>query len=220
MLVALAVDPMLTVVILLNLAMLATSRLSGCIRIFALQSLILALAPIALQSHATAPPGLHAVVIAVGAIGLKVVLIPWILTRVIRSGEIHREIEPFLGFTASVLFGALIIAASFGLSHRLTLPVPPATDLILPTGLATVFVGLLMMVSRLQAITQVIGFLVIENGVFTFGLLLLEKMPVLVELGILLDLFVAVFIMGIVVYHIRREFDHMETHHLDALREG
>jgi hydrogenase-4 component E len=181
---------------------------------------LLAFLPIALQMHATAPPGVHAVAIAIGTIALKVILIPWILTRVIRTGEIHREIEPFLGFTASVLFGALIVVASFGLAHQLSLPEQPATDLILPVGLSTVFVGLLMMVSRLQAITQVIGYLVIENGVFTFGLLLFEKMPVLVELGILLDLFVAVFIMGIVVYHIRREFDHMDTHLLDALKES
>jgi hydrogenase-4 component E len=83
-----------------------------------------------------------------------------------------------------------------------------------------VLIGLLVLVSRLKAITQVVGYLVLENGIFLFGLLLLEQMPVLVELGILLDLFVAVFIMGIVVHHIRREFDHMDTHLLDAVKES
>lgn len=216
----LVIDSCLTLALLLNLAMVATSRLSGCIRIFAAHSLLLSVLPLALQLHHGSMPGMHAWAIAIGTIGLKVILIPWVLLRVLRSGEIHIEIEPFLGFTASVLFGALITVASFGLTHHLNLPVEPATDMILPVALATVSIGLLILVSRLKAITQVVGYLVMENGAFIFGLLLLERMPVLVELGILLDLFVAVFIMGIVVYHIRREFDHMDTHLLDALKES
>ena len=216
----LLVDYCLTLVVLLNLAMLATSRLSGCIRIFAAQSLLLAVLPLALQFHHGSIFSIHAWAIAIGTVGLKVMLIPWVLLRVLRTGEIHVEIEPLLGFTASVLFGALITIASFGLTHHMSQPVAPATDLILPVALATVSIGLLILVSRLKAITQVIGYLVMENGAFIFGLLLLERMPVLVELGILLDLFVAVFIMGIVVYHIRREFDHMDTHLLDTLKES
>lgn len=217
--IALAIDSFLTLVVLLNLAMLATSRLSVCIRIFALQSLLLSVLPLALQADRGETLGIHSAAILAGTIGLKAILIPWVLNRVIRTGDIHREIEPFVGFTASVLFGGLIVVASFGLARELRLPVEPATDLILPVALATVFAGLLILVSRLKAVTQVIGYLVIENGVFTFGLLLVEKMPILVELAILLDLFVAVFIMGIVAYHIRREFDHMDTHLLDAPKE-
>jgi hydrogenase-4 component E len=72
----------------------------------------------------------------------------------------------------------------------------------------------------LKAITQVLGFLVVENGIFILGLLLLKQTPLLVEMGILLDLFVGVFIMAIVVYQIRREFDHMDTHLLDSLKES
>jgi hydrogenase-4 component E len=218
--IALIADSILMLVVLLNLVMLATSRLTGCIRLFAMQSLLLAILPVVLDLHRTSPPGIHAIAIAVATILLKAMLIPSILIRVIRTGEIHREIEPYLGFTASVLFGTLIVISSFGLAHQLRLPVEPTTDIILPVALATVFIGLLILVGRLKAITQVIGYLVIENGVFIFGLLLFEKMPVLVELGVLLDLFVAVFIMGIVVYHIRREFDHMDTHLLDSLKES
>jgi hydrogenase-4 component E len=214
------VEFFLTLVVLLNIAMLATSRLSVCIRIFAAQSLLLSALPILLQSHHASSVGAHAIAIAAGTIGLKVVLIPRVLLRVLRSGEIHQEIEPFLGFTASVLFGAVIVIAGFSLASRMTLPVEPGSAMIVPVALATVAIGLLVLVSRLKAITQVVGYLVLENGIFLFGLLLLEQMPVLVELGILLDLFVAVFIMGIVVHHIRREFDHMDTHLLDALKES
>ena len=137
----------------------------------------------------------------------------------LRTGEIHREIEPFIGFTASVMLGALIIIAGFWFAKGLPLPTEAPTDLLLPVSLATLFNGLLMLVSRRTAITQVLGYLVVENGIFVFGLLLLERTPVLVEIGILLDLFVAVFIMGIVVYHIRREFDHMDTYLLGELKE-
>jgi hydrogenase-4 component E len=214
------VDFCLTLVVLLNIAMLATSRLSSCIRIFAAQSLFLSALPVLLQFHHASSVGVHAMAIAAGTVALKVILIPRVLLRVLRSGEIHREIEPFLGFTASVLFGAAIVVLSFGLSSRMVLPVEPGSTMIVPVALATVLIGLLVLVSRLKAITQVVGYLVLENGIFLFGLLLLEQMPVLVELGILLDLFVAVFIMGIVVHHIRREFDHMDTHLLDAVKES
>lgn len=94
------------------------------------------------------------------------------------------------------------------------------SDFLLPVSAATILVGLLILISRVKAITQVVGFLVVENGIYLFGLMLLKRTPLLVELGILLDLFVGVFIMAIVVYHIRREFDHMDTHLLDALKES
>lgn len=218
--ISMIVDSLLMVVVLFNLAMLGTSRLSGCIRLFAAQSVVLSVLPVLLELKHSATPGIHAVAIVFGTIGLKGVLIPAILLRVLRSGEIHREVQPFLGFTASVLFGALVVIASFGLAHRLVLPIAPAADLILPVAISTVLIGMVILVSRLKALTQVIGYLVLENGVFIFGLLLLEQVPILVELGILLDLFVAVFIMGIVVYHIREEFDHMDTHLLDTLKES
>lgn len=214
------IDAVFVLILLLNLMMLATSRLAMCIRIFALQSALLALMPVAGEVAQGELPGLHACLIGVGTLGLKVILIPTVLLRILRTGEIHKEVEPFIGFTASVLLGALIVVGGFAVSARLPLPTMPMSDLVLPTAIATVFIGLLTMVSRVKAITQVVGFLVLENGIFIFGLMLLEQTPLLVELGILLDLFVGVFIMGIVVYHIRREFDHMDTHLLDALKES
>ena len=213
------IDSILVLAVLLNLAMLATSRMAACIRTFALQSLLLALLPIAIGLRHEAMPGTHTFVIAAGAVGLKVFLIPWVLLRVLRTGEIHREVEPFIGFTASVMLGAAIIVVSFAFAKGMPLPTEAPTDLLVPVSIATLFNGLFMLVSRVKAITQVLGYLVVENGIFIFGLLLLEQTPVLVELGILLDLFVAVFIMGIVIYHIRREFDHMDTHLLGEPRE-
>lgn len=213
------IDAVLVLVTLLGLGMLAVSRLATLVRFFALQSLLLAFLPLAEESMLGEVPGMHGFLIAGGTLALKVILIPYILSRLIRTGEVHREVEPFIGFTASVFVGALLVIGSFAVATRLPLPVEPASRLIVPVALSTISLGLLTLVSRLKAITQVLGFLVLENGVFILGLLLLKQTPLLLELGILLDLFVGVFIMAIVVYHIRREFDHMDTHLLDALKE-
>ncbi|MHB1562035.1 MAG: NADH-quinone oxidoreductase subunit K, partial [Isosphaeraceae bacterium] len=91
--------------------------------------------------------------------------------------------------------------------------------LLVPASLATVWTGFLMLTTRKKAIMQVLGYLVLENGIFLFGLLLLEAMPLLVEAGILLDLFTGVFVMGIIVHHISREFASTSTEHLSELRE-
>ena len=89
----------------------------------------------------------------------------------------------------------------------------------MPTALSTVWTGLLLIVSRKKAVNQVLGFLVLENGVFCFGLLLSEFMPIMVEAGVLLDLFAAVFVMGIVMFHINREFSSLDTEKLSALKD-
>jgi hydrogenase-4 component E len=211
------IDMVLVLTVLLDLGILAVSRLVTGVRFFALQSLLLASLPLlgaALHGEAFS---WHAPFVVAGTIALKVVLIPYILIRFVRTGEIHAEITPLLGFTASVLVGALLVAASFAVAARLPLPLSPMSSMVIPASLSTLLIGLLVLISRVNAITQVLGFLLVENGIFTFGLTLLKSMPVLVELGILLDVFVGVFIMAIVVYHIRREFDHMDT---DALAEA
>ena len=89
----------------------------------------------------------------------------------------------------------------------------------MPASLATVWTGFLMLTTRKKAIMQVLGYLVLENGIFLFGLLLLEAMPFLVEVGVLLDLFTGVFVMGIIIHHISREFASISTEHLSELKE-
>jgi hydrogenase-4 component E len=90
---------------------------------------------------------------------------------------------------------------------------------VVPASLATVWAGFLMLTTRKKAIMQVLGYLILENGIFLFGLLLLEAMPFLVEVGILLDLFTGVFVMGITIFHINREFSSISTEHLTGLKE-
>ena len=91
--------------------------------------------------------------------------------------------------------------------------------LVVPASLATVWTGFLMLTTRKKAIMQVLGYLLLENGIFLFGMLLLEAMPFLVEVGVLLDLFTGVFVMGIIIYHVSREFASISTEHLAELKE-
>lgn len=213
-------DAILVLVVLLDLGLLAVSRLATGVRFFALQCLLLAFLPIAQEVLAGETPALHAFLIGGGTLVLKVIVIPYTLMKIIRTGEIHREIEPLIGFTASIMIGAFLVTASFVLAAGLALPVKPNSMMLVPVSISTLLIGLFILVSRVKAVTQVLGFLVMENGIFILGLLLLKQMPLLIELGILLDVFVGVFIMAIVVYQIRREFDHLDTHLLDAVKES
>jgi len=91
--------------------------------------------------------------------------------------------------------------------------------LLVPVALSSILIGLFLIVSRKKAVNQVLGFLVLENGIFTFGVGLVRELSLLVELGVLLDVFVAVFVMGIMIFHISREFDHLDTDQLSTLKE-
>src|SRR5207249_4545442 len=117
-----------------------------------------------------------------------------------------------------VLF-ACSLAGSLWLAGRLALPSPTISPLVVPVALFTMLVGLFLIVSRRKALTQVLGYLVLENAIYAFGVGLVEGTPMVVELGVLLDLFVAVFVMGIAVFHINREFDHIDADRLSTLRD-
>ncbi len=130
----------------------------------------------------------------------------------------RREIDPIVGYTPSLLVGGALLGVALWLGWRLPLPVPAGSQFMIAVSLFTIMVGLFMIVARRMAITQVLGYLAMENGIYTFGLAFAEKEPLLVEMGILLDVFVAVFVMGIMIYHINREFDHIDTDRLSELR--
>jgi hydrogenase-4 component E len=136
-----------------------------------------------------------------------------------RDLSIHREIEPFIGYVTSLLLCAL--GTGLSLLFARTLPLAPEHQgsLLVPAALATVLTGFILLTSRKKAITQVVGYLILENGVFIMGLTLVNVLPFLVETGVLLDLFVGVFVMGIMIHHINREFASIDTTSLAKLRD-
>jgi hydrogenase-4 component E len=201
-------------VVLANFAVLGTTRLSTCIRAVAVQGFLLGVLPLVLHPSAS----LSLVGLAIGTVIVKAMLLPWFLLWAIREAQVRREIEPLIGYIASLLLGAVAVAISFAIARRLPLP-EPGIELLVPVAMSTVIIGLLVLTTRTKAITQVVGYLMLENGIYAFGLTLAERVPLLVELGVLLDVFVGVFVMGIVVFHINREFDSLSSARLTELRD-
>jgi hydrogenase-4 component E len=210
-------DMVFVLVVVIDLFLLASSRLGAAIRAVALQGALLSLLTLLLASAAHDLG--HVLLLAGGAFAIKAVLIPWLMFRAIREAAIRREVEPIVGYVPSMILGGAGVVLSFAFSRGLPLPTPEMHPFLVPTALATVWTGLLLVVSRRKAVTQVLGFLVLENGVFVFGQLLADIMPVMVEAGVLLDLLAAVFVMGIVMFHINREFASLDTDALASLKD-
>ncbi len=159
------------------------------------------------------------IVLALGAFGIKGIAIPRLLLRAIREAGVRREVEPMTSLHASILGAAVLVGVAFWMASQMDLPFPVGSRLLVPAAMANVLLGFLLLVARRQAITQVVGYLVLENGVFVFGLGLAAEQPILVEVSVLLDLLVGVFVMGIAILHISETFDHMDTATLASLRE-
>lgn len=207
-------DQLLVLVLLINFISLGTSRLIFSIRAVAVQGVILGILPGLIH-----PFSWHLVAITIVIIAVKGFVIPLLLGRAVRSAEVKHEVEPFLGYVPTLLLGAVFTALSFGFAGKLPMLPEHQNYMFVPASIATLMAGFLMLTTRRKAISQVIGYLVLENGIFIFGLLLAEAMPVMVEAGALLDLLVGTFVMGIVINQISREFSSLDTSLLTSLKE-
>lgn len=208
-------DLVMVLLLLLSVILLGSSRFAACIRAVALQGVLLSVLPLAIHGGNS----LHVWLFLFGTAVLKGVLFPFLLFWAIRETEASRESKPFVGYVVSLGWGALAFVISLWLGSRLPIPAGSGTGLDVSVALFTIWVGFFLIVSRREALSQVLGYLVLENGIYAFGVVLAFEEPLLVEFGILLDVFVAVFVMGIVVFHISREFDHIDTERLSVLKE-
>lgn len=210
-----AVDPLLVLVLLVNFFLLGTSRLKAAVSGSALQGVLLGALVLAVHEQL----GVQPLLIATGAALIKGLVIPSLLLRALRDAAIRREVEPLVGYVPSLLLGAAATGAAIVFAGTLPLAPGDAASLLVPASLATVLTGFILLVTRRKAITQVVGYLVLENGIFLMGLTLVEAVPFLVEVGVLLDVFVGVFVMGIIINHIHREFSSLDTARLSSLKE-
>src|SRR5260370_12362519 len=176
-----AADPLLVVLLLVNFFMLGTSRLRALISGSAAQGVLLALLVLAVHGEVT----WQSAVIALATVGLKSILIPSMLTRALRDAAIHREIEPVIGFVPSLLLGGLGTGLSVVFARTLPLAPEHVGSLLIPASLATAFCGFLLLATRRKAITQVVGYLALENGVFVMGLALIKPIPLLLHTAVL-----------------------------------
>jgi len=209
------IDAVLVIVLMLNLFALGNSRILAVIRTVAMQGVLLGMLPLLLHGHLS----VAIILTALSAIILKGIIIPVIMLRALRDAQIKREVEPLIGLLPSIILGALVTAGSLLFANHLPLSSGHEYALFVPTSIATILVGFIILITRFKALSQVVGYLILENGIFIFGMLLVEAMPFVVEMGVLLDLFVAIFVICIIVNHINRAFSSMDTRQLTSLKE-
>jgi hydrogenase-4 component E len=211
------IDALMVGLILADLALLGSSRLRLWVRLVAAQGLALGVLPILVEAGNLS---WHALLLGGASIGLRGIVFPLLLARVLRDNPARREVRPYVGYTPSLLFGIVAVAASLWIDARLhvTDGAGAFSTLAGPVAIFTILVGLFLIISRRKAISQILGYLVMENGIYILGVTLVMEVPLLVELGVLLDAFVAVFVMAVATHHLRQEFDHMDVDQLDTLK--
>jgi len=200
----------------LNLLALGSSRLPSLIRTVSLQGISLGVMTLILEYRDL---NWMIVMISLATVAGKGFVIPWLLRRAMRAANIEREIDPFIGLVPSLLLGAVGTIAAVALSSALPLLPEHAGSLLVPGAMASILTGFILLIGRAKAISQVCGYLILENGIYLFGLLLIKATPLLVEAGVLLDLTVGVFVLGIIVDRIQRAFDSLDTRKLTILHE-
>jgi hydrogenase-4 component E len=200
----------------LNLLALGSSRLQSLIRAMSMQGMVLGLMPVLMERDEL---NWQLLAVSLATMVGKGVVIPNLLRRAMRAANIEREIQPFIGLIPSLLLGAGGTIAAMALAQHLPLLPEHAGMLLVPGALASVLTGFILLIGRAKAISQVCGYLILENGIYLFGLLLIHSTPLLVESGILLDITVGVFVIGIIVDRIQRAFDSLDTRKLTTLRE-
>jgi hydrogenase-4 component E len=211
------IEGFLVILMLTNLWLLGSSRLLSCIVAVSVQGVLLGILPLVIRIDA---PMWRLLLQAGISLGLKGIAFPILLLRATRSVGVRREVEPLVGYSTSLLIGVALLAGSLFTGLRLPLPVHTAPVLLVPAAIFTALTGLFVIVGRRSAIVQALGYLAMENGIAAFGMALAEQEPLLVEMGTFLDAFVAVFVMGITIFHINREFDHIDADRLSSLKDS
>lgn len=206
-------DNLLTCIVFLlllnNLLLLGSPGVRFLIRFTALQGILLALIALVLKHG----------FLALAVLGIKGILLPFLLMRTYMKLARNKMTTHHLNRIAAVFLGLLGLVFSLWLESRLPLPRGIFPHLLLPTAIMTLFCGLLMVVGRATAMSQVMGYLVAENGIFLLGLPLMAAGALWFELALLLDIFVAVGVMGIAINHIGETFESMDTGRFRSLRD-
>ena len=203
--------------LLLSFAMLAQRRVVNLVNLLALQGTLLLLATLLLAWRTRQP---HLYVSAALTLALKVVFLPWLLHRLIRRLEVYWDSESLLNIPVTMLVGLAVVVFSFGLAQPISALASTATRNSIGIALAVVLLSFLTMITRRKAMSQVVGFLSMENGLFFGAMSATYGMPMVVEFGVALDVLVAVLVLGIFFFQIREQFDSLDLHHLEALRES
>ncbi|MGA8159725.1 MAG: hypothetical protein WA374_19060 [Acidobacteriaceae bacterium] len=202
--------------LLISFAMLSRRRTQRLITLYAWQGAILFLSTCLVAWDAGLTELWYSAALT---LILKVVAMPWILHQLIQRLGAQWDNEPLVNIPITMLAGLVLVIFAFGLAQPISMMATTITRHTIGVALAVILLSFLMMITRRKAITQVIGFLAMENGLFFAATSATYGMPMVIELGIALDLLVAVFILGIFFFQIREQFDSLDLHHLESLRE-
>ena len=202
--------------LLIAFAMLSQRRILSLIRLFAWQGLALTLST-AIVAYSTDQT--HLYWSAALTLLLKVIALPWILHRLIDQLNVRWDVETLINIPATMLVGIALAIFAFALATPISEMANTVTRSTLGIALASVLLSFLMMIVRRKAVPQVIGFLSMENGLFFAATSATYGMPLVVELGIALDVLVGTFVFGIFFFHIRETFDSLDIRHMEKLKD-
>jgi hydrogenase-4 component E len=202
--------------LLIAFSMLSQRRILSLIKLFALQGLVLSLSTFVV-AYST---GQHHLYYSAGlTLLLKVLVLPWLLHRLMRKLNVRWDVETLINIPTTMLVGIALVIFSFNLAAPISQLSESITRGLIGIALASVLLSMLMMLTRRKAIPQVIGFLAMENGLFFAATSATHGMPLVVELGIALDVLVATFIFGIFFFQIRETFDSLDISHMEKLKD-
>jgi hydrogenase-4 component E len=210
-----SLDTILSLVLLSVLFSFGSSSLPGLIKVMAFQGIVVSLVPLFTGHDLTTGSVLFSLVTMV----IRGIVIPLSIHLVIKKVDINRGVEPIVGFHASLFAGlALIVAATF-VNHSLDIPVVSKSALLMPTAITILIAGMFILMARRNAIAMVLGYIMMENGIYLVGTTFTTHARHIVEFGILLDVLAGVMIMAIMLQNIKQKFDDVDTVHLRNLKE-
>lgn len=202
--------------LLLSFAMLSQRRIVTLVNLLAVQGALLCTATLLLAWRTGAN---HLYLSAALTLALKVIFLPWLLHRLIRQLGVYWDTEPLFNITGTMLIGVLVVVFSFGLAQPISALASTATRNAIGIAVAVVLIAFLTMITRRKAMSQVVGFLSMENGLFFGAMSATYGMPMIVEFGVALDVLVAMLVLGVFFFQIREQFDSLDLKHLESLKE-
>jgi hydrogenase-4 component E len=196
--------------------MLSQRRIVSLVNLFAMQGAALS-ASTAIVAFTSGQH--HLYYSAALSVALKVLLLPWILHRLIVRLNVRWDSEPLINIPTTMLVGIVLVVFAFGLAQPISQMSTTIARSTLGIALAVVMLSFLMMITRRKALSQIVGFLAMENGLFFAATSATYGMPMVVELGVALDILIGMVILGVFFFQIREQFDSLDLQHLEQLRE-
>lgn len=204
---------LIALILVSTFMILGSTRLYSCVRAFGIQSFLLGCVA-AVVGFSTGKYDLY--IVAMLTLILKAAVIPYIFIYIIREIKVKREIELYVGISPSLIIGGVLVVISYYLIRSIDV-ITELSSFALSASMSLVSIGLFIMISRKKAIMQMLGILIMENGLFLGAISLTNGMPLLVELGVFFDVLIGVLIMGILIFRINKTFETIDTDKLKTL---